>query len=128
MTPEERTAHLQRVEEQRRYAENMRRCHAVRCHAERSSAMASEGLRQMAVCSAPAEFSAAQSRWQMAQEASESRQAREMSALGGLASGIANLLRPASAERAEGLAEVSAIAGASNVARVAADAERAGTG
>lgn len=46
--------------------------------------------------------------------------------LGGRASGITRLLRPAEAERREGLEEVSALAGARDAAAVAADAERAG--
>lgn len=127
MTADAREALQQRVEASRRYEENTRRCHAYRCHAERGSALASEGLRQMAVCSAPAEFSAAQMRWHAAQEASEGRQVNALNMLGGHASGIARVLRPAGVERMDGLAEVSALAGAANVAAVVTDAEQAGT-
>lgn len=128
MTPEEREAHAQRVEAARRYEQNMWRCHATRCHAERGSALASEGLRQMAACSAPAEFTAAHTRWQTAQQASETRQVHALGMLGGPASGTARVLRPAEVERAEGLAEVTALAGATSAAEVAVDAERSGRG
>lgn len=123
MTPEELQALAQRVEASRQYEENMRRCNAVRCHAERSTALANEGLRQMAICSAPAEFSAAQQRWQSAQVTSAGLQAE---ALNQLSEQTPALLRPIEATRSACLAQVSALSGAANFAAVAADAERAG--
>jgi len=128
MTPAQREAHLQRVEQARHYEQNMRRCHAYRCHAERSSALANEGLRQYAACRAPAEFSEAQQRWESAQVTSEGRQAQVLGMLGSGTSGAVQVLQSAQEERAEGLAECVALAGAGNVAAVAADAEQAGSG
>jgi len=123
MSPEERQALSERVEASRRYEENMRKCNAVRCHAERSSALANEGLRQMAVCSAPAEFTAAQNRWQSAQVTSEGLQAQ---ALNQLRERSAAVLRPMEEGRTACLAQVSALVGAGDVTAVSADAERAG--
>lgn len=128
MTPEQREALSQRVEASRQYEQNMRRCNAYRCHAERSSALATEGLRQLSVCQAPAEFSGAHMRWQNAQAASEGRQAQMLGMLGGVGSGSAQVLRSAQEERTEGLAEAVAFVGAGNVAAVAADAEQTGSG
>lgn len=123
MSPEDQRALATRVEASRRHEENMRRCNAVRCHAERSSALANEGLRQMAVCSAPAEFTAAQNRWQSAQVASAGLQAQALHQLNAQSPA---LLRPVEEMRTACLAEVSALSGAANAAAVAADAARAG--
>lgn len=123
MTPEVRQALLERAEASRRYEERMRSCNAHRCHAERSSALANEGLRQMAGCSAPAEFTAVQQRWQSAQVTSAGLQAQALNQLSGQAAAV---LRPVEEERSNCLAQVSAIAGVANFAAVAADAEQAG--
>merc|ERR1719146_156524 len=91
MSPEERQALSERVEASRQFEERMRSCNA-----ERSSALANEGLRQMAVCSAPAEFTAVQQRWESAQVTSSGLQAAALGQLRGQAFGAANaqVLRP----------------------------------
>jgi len=128
MQPAEREALAQRVEAARRFEESSRRCNALRCHAERSPALAAEGLRQMTACSTPAMFAAVQQRWHGAQMASESAQSVQLGALGGFASGPAMVLRSTEVERAEHLAQVSALAGAGDARAVAADADLAGAG
>lgn len=123
MTPAERDAHAHRIEAARRLTENMRRCSAARCHTERSTALANEGLRQMAHCSAPAEFSAVQQRWESAQAASENLQ---MQALHQLSERPTAVLRSTETDRMECLAQVSAVANARDTSAVLADAEQAG--
>lgn len=73
-TPQEMEAAIQRAEESRRLTAAERKCKTARSHAVRSSALAFEGLRQMATSASPAEYSAVQTRWAAAQEASDSRQ------------------------------------------------------
>lgn len=129
MSPEERQALSERVEASRQFEERMRSCNAVRCHAERSSALANEGLRQMAVCSAPAEFTAVQQRWESAQVTSSGLQAAALGQLRGQAFGAAanaQLLRPMEESRSHCLVQVSALAGVADFGAVAADAEQAG--
>jgi len=125
MTPDQREAHNQRIEAARRLTENMRRCSAVRCHTERSSALANEGLRQMARCSAPAEFSAVQQRWENAQVTSDGL---HVQALNRLRERPTAVLRTTEEERQDCLAQVSALAGAQDCSVLFADAEHAGMG
>jgi len=75
------------------------------------------------MCSAPAEYSAAQQRWQTAQDASAGLQAQALNQLSGQA---ATVLRSTEDERRQNLAQVSELAGVGDFAAVAADAERAG--
>jgi len=66
-TPEACQAAKLRIEQSRIHESSMRKCKAVKGHAIRSRALAAEGLKQMAKCSAPQQQSEVQERWRSAQ-------------------------------------------------------------
>jgi hypothetical protein len=123
MTPAERQSHAQRTEASRRLTENMRKCHAQRCYTERNTALAQEGLRQMASCAAPTEYAAVQQRWQSAQMASAGLQVQALNQLSDRSCAV--LMAPEE-ERQLCLAQVSAVAGVQDASAVVADADNAG--
>lgn len=127
LSTEDRAALLQRVEDSRVLTRNMESCRLVLQHSERSVALSNEGLRQMSRCRMPSEYTAAQARWQSAQDASERRQDEALGLLGGLGSVAprASALRRAD-ERSEALAEVVQLAGATDLGAFMDDANRAG--
>lgn len=137
MTPEVREQLQSKVEESRSREVLQRKCKAVKSHAARSSALASEGLRQMAMSAAPEDFLAAQERWKCAQQASENRQERTFCMLNA-AKSVARTpampgarvateaLRSAEEDDEEAVAEVTALVGARSASLLAADVSSAG--
>lgn len=103
------------VERSRR---QMKSCHS---HCVRSEALVSEGLRQMERCSAPEEFTAAQSRWLAAQGASEQRQAsglRKQAMRERAAEAVSYRMEEEEADEAEGMFEAAALVGAPEAAQL----------
>lgn len=140
LTPEAREMLQRKVEEQRSHEMLQRKCKAVKSHAKRSSALASEGLRQMAASVNSEDFVAAQERWQCAQQASESRQSRTLcmldrssapaAAMGGAARRcepqVSEVLRSAEMDDEEAVAEVTALVGCATPMLLAAEVSSAG--
>jgi len=133
MTPEAREELMRRVAISQRQESCMHKCRAAKSHALRSHALAAEGLRQMAACSAPEQCTEVQSRWTTAQAASESRQVRALQALDAAPQaapigGTVSLIREAQAEDEEALAEVAELVGAEDNSMLAVVAFGGGEG
>lgn len=130
-TPEAWEAAKQRIERSRQQEVSYRRCKAAKSYSVRSRALVGEGLRQMAMCSAPAEHIAVQARWKSAQEASKSRQERQMESAdhaSALASAprkkkAASLLRSVEQEEESAMQEVAEVVGAADLDAMAAIGE-----
>jgi hypothetical protein len=130
-TPEACEAAKQRIERSRQQEVSYRKCKAAKSYTVRSRALVGEGLRQMTTCSAPAEHMAVQARWRSAQEASKSRQERQMGTAdhaSALASAprktkAVSLLRSVEQDEEEAMQEVAEVVGAANLNAMAAMGE-----
>mmetsp|Transcript_57077 Transcript_57077/g.105520 ORF Transcript_57077/g.105520 Transcript_57077/m.105520 type:complete len:364 (+) Transcript_57077:78-1169(+) len=130
-SPEEWAAAKRRYEESRQHEARFRKCKAAKGHAMRSSALASEGLRQMSVVTASS-TSAVQARWSSAQAASKKRsedRMRQMDASALFAAPeaadqTAQVLEDEDDEEAEAMAEAANLVGG-DVGALASLANRA---
>lgn len=125
-SPEAWEAARSRIEQARQHEVSYRKVKAAKGHAVRCRALAAEGLRQMAVASAPQEHMAVQARWQSAQVASKKRQDRSMheaddafSAAPARASAPVALLCRADEEEAQAMEEVAELVGAEDARAMA---------
>lgn len=118
MTPEARGQLHIRVEQSRRAERSRRSVCAVKSHSMRSTALLSEGLRQMSVVAAPAECAVVQARWREAQMASEARQTSALAAVASMDaarnSAGAVAVWNEQEEEAQGMRECAALVGVSN--------------
>jgi len=130
-TPEACEAAKLKIERSRIQEKNIRKCKAVKGRAERSRALAAEGLKQMAKCSAPAEQTEVQERWKSAQAFSSRMQIEAVSRADMFMSegdGAVQLLRNADDEEEERMAVAAQLVGAEDVREMAAvGAERLST-
>mmetsp|Transcript_92522 Transcript_92522/g.178361 ORF Transcript_92522/g.178361 Transcript_92522/m.178361 type:complete len:361 (+) Transcript_92522:84-1166(+) len=122
-TPEACEAAKLRIERSRIHEASSRKCKAVKGHAIRSRALAAEGLKQMAKCSAPQESSEVQQRWRAAQQFSSRMQDEAVSRADMFRSegvGVAQLLDNADDEAEEAMVGAAQLVGADDARDMAA--------
>lgn len=124
LSPEERSALLERAERQRRHELSRRKTRAMYSHSKRSSALCTESLRQMSTA-AVEDMEAARTRWSLATRTSAARQERAWHALSA-PSALAVALRDDSDDEAEALEEAADLVGG-DARRLAEDAADEGT-
>jgi len=113
-SPEMWESAKRRFEESRKHEAQFRKCKAAKGHAMRSSALATEGLRQMSSASGAAS-AMVQARWSSAQAASKKRSEKQMQAMSAVVDDEveeeAHVLADASDEEDEALNEAADLVG-----------------